>query len=153
MFFPDKVKGNAEARRLLRDGGAYLLVIWNTVDLNLATKVVGNAVAELFPGDTAAFYERLPFRYHDTALIREDLRSAGFGQIEIETLELRSRAASARDAAVALTQGTPMRSEIEKRGSDALSYATDAATKALSQFEGPEGFDAPMSAHIVTAIR
>jgi ubiquinone/menaquinone biosynthesis C-methylase UbiE len=153
MFFPDKVKGNAEARRLLRDGGAYLLVIWNDVDLNLATKAVGTAVAELFPGDTSAFYERLPFRYHDTKVIQEDLRSAGFGEIKIETLELRSRAASARDAAIALTQGTPMRSEIEKRGPEALAQATEAAAQALLQFEGPEGFDAPMSAHIVTAIR
>ena len=153
MFFPDKVKGNAEARRLLRDGGAYLLVIWDRVDLNLATNVAGKALAELFPDDTAAFYERLPFRYHDTAVIREHLLSAGFGKVEIETVELRSRAASARDVAIALTQGSPMRSEIEKRGPDALARATDAAEEALRQFEGPEGFDAPMSAHIVTAIR
>src|SRR6185369_4828625 len=28
MFFPDKVKGNAEARRILREGGHYIAVIW-----------------------------------------------------------------------------------------------------------------------------
>ena len=27
MFFPDKVRGNAEARRVLREGGRYMLVI------------------------------------------------------------------------------------------------------------------------------
>ena len=36
MFFPNKVAGNAEARRVLRDGGRYLLVIWDKVELNLA---------------------------------------------------------------------------------------------------------------------
>jgi hypothetical protein len=123
------------------------------VERNLATKVVGTAVAELFPDDPAAFYERLPFRYHDETVIDGDLRAAGFGTIQIETVELSSRAASARDAAIALTQGTPMRSEIEKRGPDALAAATDAATEALLQFEGPDGFNAPMSAHIVTATR
>jgi ubiquinone/menaquinone biosynthesis C-methylase UbiE len=153
MFFPDKVAGNAEARRVLRDGGKYLLVIWDSVDRNLATKVAGAAVAELFPDEPAAFYERIPFRYHDRKTIEHDLLAAGFADVHFETVELRSRAASARDAALGLTQGTPMRSEIEKRGPDALAAATDAATRALLQFEGPDGFDAPMSAHIVTATR
>src|SRR5689334_5687218 len=97
MFFPDKVKGNAEACRVLRDGGSYLLVIWDSIDRNLATKVAGAAVARLFPDDPAAFYERIPFRYHDKALIEHDLCAAGFADVQIETVELRSRAPSARD--------------------------------------------------------
>jgi hypothetical protein len=153
MFFPDKVKGNAEARRVLRDGGTYLLVIWDSVERNLATKVAGSAVAELFPDDSAAFYERIPFRYHDREVIGEDLRAAGFSDVRIETVELRSRAASALDAAIGLTQGTPMRSEIENRDPAMLGEATDAAAKALQQFEGPGGFNAPMSAHLVTATK
>ncbi len=153
MFFPDKVQGNREARRVLRDGGKYLLVIWDKVENNLATKVAGRAVADLFPDEPAAFYERIPFRYHERALIESDLRAAGFAEIAFQTVKLRSRAASARDAAIGLTQGTPMRSEIEKRGTEALARATDAAARALLQFEGPDGFDAPMSAHFVTATR
>jgi ubiquinone/menaquinone biosynthesis C-methylase UbiE len=153
MFFPNKVKANREAWRVLRDGGTYLLLVWNNIDTNLATKVAGRAVADLFPENCAAFYERVPFRYFDTAAIEDDLRAAGFARIEIETVELRSRAASARDAAIALTQGTPMRSEIEKEGEGALALATDAASAALRQFESAQGFDAPMSAHIVTATK
>src|SRR5690349_17657575 len=72
MFFPDKVRGHSEARRVLRDAGSYLLVIWDSVDRNLATKVAGAAVAKLFPDDSAAFYERIPFRYHDKATIEGD---------------------------------------------------------------------------------
>ncbi len=153
MFFADKVRGNAEARRVLRDGGRYLLVIWDHVERNLATMAAGRAVAELIPGEAGRFYERVPFRYHDPVGIERDLRAAGFDQIQIDTVERRSRAASARDAAIALVQGTPMRADIEQFAPGQLQAATDAAEAALRQFEGPDGFDAPMSAHIVTATK
>ena len=153
MFYPDKIAANAEARRVLRDGGKCLLVIWDSVDRNLATKVAGAAVAGLFPAGAAAFYERIPFRYHDQAVIEHGLRAAGFSDIDIETVELRSRAPSAREAAIGLCQGTPMRAEIEKCGPGALDRATDCAAQALRRFEGPDGLDAPMSAHVVVATK
>lgn len=153
MFFPDKVQANAEAHRVLRQGGRYMLVIWDRIEHNIATRIAGGAVAELFPMEAARFYERVPFRYHDVGLIERDLLAAGFTDIEFETVELRSRAASARDAAIALVQGTPMRSDIEQVAPDMLGRATDAAAEALGQFEGPDGFDAPMSARLVTAIK
>lgn len=153
MFFPDKVRGNAEARRVLRDGGCYLMVIWDQVERNPATMVAGKAVAELIPGEAGRFYERIPFRYHDQGQIAADLRAAAFADIAFETISLESRAASARDAAIALVQGTPMRTDIEQIDPDLLGPATDAAERALAQFEGPEGFSAPMSAHLVTATK
>src|SRR5947209_7782338 len=82
MFFPDKVKANSEARRVLRDGGRYLLVVWDSVDRNLATKAAGAAVAAIFPDNPGAFYERMPFRYHQREWIERDLRDAGFSQIQ-----------------------------------------------------------------------
>jgi ubiquinone/menaquinone biosynthesis C-methylase UbiE len=153
MFFPDKVRANFEARRVLRDGGHYLLVIWDSIDANMSAKVAGQAVADLFPDDAGAFYERIPFRYHDPEIIRSDLVEAGFEQVEIEKVALLSRAASARDAALGLVQGTPMRSEVEQRGAGMLDKATDAAAAALMRFETPEGFEAEMSALLVTATR
>lgn len=153
MFFPDKVLGHSEARRVLRESGKYLMVVWDKVERNLATLTAGRAVAELFPGEAARFYERVPFRYHERETIEQDLRAAGFERIEIETVEMRSRAASARDAAIALVQGTPMRADIEAIAPESLDRATDAAEQALRQFEGPGGFDAPMAAHVVTTTR
>jgi len=153
MFFPNKAAANAEARRVLRDGGHYMLVIWNSIDRNFATRVAGRAVADLFPIDAARFYERVPFRYHEVGEIERDLRAAGFTEIMFETVDLRSRAECAREAAIALVQGTPMRSDIEQISPGSLEAATDAAAEVLRQFEGPDGFDAPMSAHLVIATK
>ncbi|HEU4705024.1 MAG TPA: class I SAM-dependent methyltransferase [Sphingomicrobium sp.] len=153
MFVPDKVAANAEARRVLAQGGRYLLVVWDRVERNLATSAVGEAVAQLFPDDSATFYDRIPFRYHDPAIIEHDLLAAGFDDIAFETVALRSRARSAAEAAKGLCQGSPMRTEIEKLGPGALERSTEAAEQALRRFEGPDGFDAPMSAHLVVATR
>lgn len=153
MFFPDKVRANAEARRVLREGGRYLLVIWDHIERNLATMSAGRAVADLIPGEAGRFYERVPFRYHDRSVIEADLTAGGFGQVELETVERRSSAGSAREAAIALVQGTPMRADIEEVAPGQLQAATDAAEQALRQYEGRDGFDAPMSAHIVIATK
>jgi ubiquinone/menaquinone biosynthesis C-methylase UbiE len=154
MFFPDKVRGHAEARRVLRDGGHYLLLIWDRLEMNLASLVAGQAVAELMPADAAGgFLERVPFRYHDPAVIEHDLRAAGFTKVALETVALRSRLGSAQEAATALVQGTPVRAEIELIDPALLAPATAAAAAALRQFDGPGGFDAPMSAHLVIATR
>jgi ubiquinone/menaquinone biosynthesis C-methylase UbiE len=153
MFYPDKVRANSEARRVLRNSGRYMLVIWDRIEHNLATMAAGRAVGDLFPGDSVRFYERVPFRYHDVGLIERDLLAAGFTDIEYETIELRSRAASARDAAVGLVQGTPVRSDIEQIDPTMLGQATNAAEAALRQYEGPGGFDALMTARLVTAIK
>jgi hypothetical protein len=79
------------------------------------------------------------------------LRAAGFAGIRIETVAKRSRIGSAREAALGLCRGTPLRSEIEERGPGRLVEATEAAAAALIRALGPGPIDAPMSAHVVVA--
>jgi len=153
MFFPDKVRANSEARRVLRDGGRYLTVIWDSVERNPGSDEIGRAVAALFPDNPPHFIDRTPFGYSDVAQIERDLIAAGFADVELETVEKRSRAASARDVAIGMCCGSPLRSEIEERDPAMLDRAVDAAAAALARWEGPDGFDAPMSALIVTAVK
>ncbi|HET9335883.1 MAG TPA: class I SAM-dependent methyltransferase [Sphingomicrobium sp.] len=153
MFFPDKLAANREAFRILRPGGRYLLAIWDALDKNPASKAIHEAVTAEFPSDPPAFLARVPFGYADLEIVTADLMAAGFDDLEFETIAHRSRAPSALDAATGMCQGSPLRSEIEARDHSALERVTEAATKALKQFEQPGGFDAPMSAHLVTATK
>lgn len=153
MFYPDKLVANREALRVLRPGGRYLLAIWDAAERNPASLAVHAAVAGEFPSDPPAFLLRMPFGYTDLEVVTADLMAAGFEDLEFETIKHRSRAPSALVAATALCQGSPLRSEIEARDDTALERVTETAARALEQFEGPDGFDAPMSAHLVTATK
>jgi len=148
MFFPDKIRANAEARRVLRPGGRYVLMTFDRLDLNPIPKAAGEAVASLFPQDPH-YMERGPFSYTDPALIEQDLRAAGFEAIELETVELSSRV-TARDAAHGIVLGSPFRAEIERLDRSALERATKAVEEAL---RARDGKNAPMSAHIATSSR
>ncbi len=153
MFYPDKLAANREAFRVLRPGGRYLLVIWDRLDKNPASKAIHEAVAAEFPSDPPAFLSRVPFGYADLEVVTADMMAAGFDDLEFETISHRSRAPSALDAAAGMCQGSPLRSEIEARDRDALDRITDAVARALRTFEGPDGLNAPMSAHLVTATK
>jgi ubiquinone/menaquinone biosynthesis C-methylase UbiE len=149
MFFPDKVRGNAEARRVLRDRGRYVAVIWDRLDLNPVSHALAEAVAGEFPDNPPRFLERTPFGYSDRARIEHDLLAAGFDDIEFETVQL-SSVVSARDAAVGMCCGSPLNAEIVERDASAIDRVVDAAEQALRPFDGAR---APMSAHVVTATK
>jgi SAM-dependent methyltransferase len=69
MFFPEKVRAHAEARRVLRANGHYLVVSFDRLELNPVPEAARNAVAALFPDDPPAYMERGPFSYVDRARI------------------------------------------------------------------------------------
>ena len=150
MFFPEKARAFAEARRLLRPGGVVLFNVWDRIEENDVVYTVTQALDKLFPARPPRFMQRGPHGYADKAVIAQDLVRGGLGRPEIVTVAERSRAASAREAVVALCQGTPLRTEIEALGPDALAQATEAATAALAARFGNGLIDARIQAHVVT---
>jgi ubiquinone/menaquinone biosynthesis C-methylase UbiE len=153
MFFPDRVAAHAEARRVLRDSGRYLLAIWDRIENNPLSNATHQTLISLFPEDPPLFLLEGPFSYTDPVKIEEDLHAAGFETVEIETVELRSRSPTAHEAAEALCYGTPMGVEVNERRPGSLKRVFEAVQRAFRPFESPHGIDARMSAHIVTATK
>jgi ubiquinone/menaquinone biosynthesis C-methylase UbiE len=151
MFFPDKVQGYREARRVLRPGGRFLFNVWDRISQNAFARVVTDALAKLFPIDPPSFLTRTPYGYCDVHTIRDDLLAAGFADVVVETVAGTSSAPSPREVAVAFCQGTPLRSEIEARHATGLEQAMQAVEAALAQRFGPGPIEGPISAHVFTA--
>jgi len=154
MFFPDKAKAFAEARRVLRPGGLFLFNAWDRIEENELTDVVTQALATVFPADPPRFMARTPHGYHDTSAIARDVANGGFSAAaEISTVARRSRAPSPRHPAIAICQGTPTRNEIEARDAARLGEATDIAAEAVARRFGSAAVDGKIQAHIVSVER
>jgi ubiquinone/menaquinone biosynthesis C-methylase UbiE len=151
MFFPDRVAGFAEARRVLKPGGRFLFNAWDRIEENDFAHVVTEAASAHFPHDPPRFLARTPHGYHDVARIEADLRAAGFRDVAITTLSETSRAATARDAALAYCQGTPLRAEIEARDAKALEAVTTRATEAIATRFGAGAVEGKIQGHIAAA--
>jgi SAM-dependent methyltransferase len=153
MFFPDKARACAEARRVLRPGGVFLFNAWDRIEDNEFALVVTDALATVFPADPPRFLARIPHGYHDEQVIARDLAQGGFAAAPtLDMIAARSRAASARVPAMAYCQGTPLRNELEARCAahgTSLAEATAVAARAVAERFGNGAVDAKIQARVV----
>jgi ubiquinone/menaquinone biosynthesis C-methylase UbiE len=152
MFFPGKVRGYREARRVLKRGGHFFFNVWDAISANEFADVVTQALATLFPQDPPRFMARIPHGYHDVEKIREELTAAGFKEISIATVDGKSRASSPREPAIAYCEGTPLRNEIEARDASRLADATKTAAEALERRFGTGPIEGRIRAHVIAAV-
>jgi ubiquinone/menaquinone biosynthesis C-methylase UbiE len=151
MFFPDRLCGYREARRVLKPGGRFIFNVWDGIEYNDFANLVTAAVKDMFPADPPLFLARTPHGYHDKDSIIADVRRAGFADVEVETVTLRSVAPSSLDPAIGYCQGTPLRNEIEARDAGRLAEATAVAGARIAARFGNGPVDGMMQAHVVIA--
>ena len=153
MFFPDKAKGYAEARRVLKPKGRYIFNVWDSLEHNDIAALTMTAVAELVPSDPPQFLARTPYAYNNKDTIISALKSAGFSDVSAETLTKTAVAATAEDAVIGFVQGSPLRSEIEARDASRLAEATMAATAKVKAKFGEGQVNSKIQAQVFTAVR
>jgi SAM-dependent methyltransferase len=153
MYFPSRIAAYREALRVLRTGGRFIFNVWDRIETNDFAQVTAAAVAASFPDDPPDFLARVPYGYHDTRRIVDELATAGFSDVAVETIERPSLADSPSHPAIGFCQGTPLRGEIEARDPRRLDKVTEAATAAISARFGNGNVAGRARAYVITATR
>lgn len=151
MFFPDRVKGYAETRRVLKPGGRFVFTMWDAIEANDFAHAVTEALAQLWPEDPPRFLARTPHGHGRPEVIAREVAEAGLVLRQIDLMTARSRAATAYEAALAYCQGTPLRGEIEAREPDGLGRATEHAGRAIARVWGDGPVDGAVRGYVVEA--
>ena len=151
MFLPDKVRGFREARRVLSSDGVLLANVWQSMEANPAAGAIHATLAKLFPADPPRFMET-PYGYHDTELIRADMREAGWKDVELEDVHVQGLGPSAADFAAGFTLGSPLAHELAERDAN-VDTVTHALTDALIPVGGEHPFKPGLAATVISAVR
>jgi len=153
MFFPDKIQGFREARRVLKPGGSFIFNVWDRIEENHFAQVVTETVAAQIPEIPPDFLARIPHGYYDDVLIGQHLAEAGFAAAQMETIAARSRAESPAFVATAFCQATPLRNEIEARAPGRLQEITNTAEAVVERRFGSGMIEAKMQARVIAVSR
>jgi SAM-dependent methyltransferase len=151
MFFPDRVQGFREAKRVLKPDGRLIFNVWDKLSANPVFEATVVGLSRRYPRHPSWFLERTPCGYHDASKIRADLAAAGFADCTMEAVELTGPAADPLGPAIGLCQGSPMGAEIEGLEPGGLSAATEAAAAAIAERFGSGPFEAPLRALVIEA--
>jgi len=152
MFFPDKAASIREVFRVLKPGGHYLFSVWDAMARNPLARIAHETVGRFFPADPPSFYS-VPFSLHDPEPIRKMLAEAGFGQIEVTSLEKSGASPSAADATTGLIEGNPILDAIMTRRPEALGEIKRATAAAVAAELGDPPARIPLHAIVWSARR
>jgi SAM-dependent methyltransferase len=114
MFYPDKPKSYAEALRVLRPGGHYLLGVWDSHRYNAFGRISHGLVERIFPDDPPQF-QRLPFGYTFEEA-KEAMIGAGFEDITCAIWRLNKPLPEPERLARGIVYGNPLIEQIRARG-------------------------------------
>ncbi|WP_264210098.1 class I SAM-dependent methyltransferase [Leisingera thetidis] len=151
MFFPDRVRGYAEALRVLRPGGRFLFNVWDSLAHNEFAEIVTRAGRTVLPHSPPGFLERTPHGHGDPGRIRSELEAAGFRSVEIEKVTAASTAPDPSHPAIAYARGTPMHGELAPHGEDTVQRVIEAAAEEIRARFGPGEVSGRIQAYVISA--
>jgi ubiquinone/menaquinone biosynthesis C-methylase UbiE len=150
MFVPDKPKAFAEAYRVLRPGGMFLITTWDKLENNAASYTSRSQAMKYFEGPMPETFN-LATSMHDEVAIRKMLTDAAFARVSVEKVRKNSVCPTAQEAAAGLVQSGQIFQEIKKRNPAWIEEIKAEVEKILAEKFGAAPMIAPMSALVSQA--
>jgi SAM-dependent methyltransferase len=151
QFFPDRVAGLREMRRVLVPGGRLALACWLPIARQTAFRALEEALGRRIGPEQAKLP---PFGLGDRATLRGYLEAAGLADIRVRAEVLTSRYPSAAHFVRAITGGAPgMLGLLSAQGPEAMAGIIAEVTEATREWVDDEGLGFPQGSHLATARR
>lgn len=157
QFFENPVAGLRNMRRSLRPGGVMTMIVWRTIDDNPWLRIPKEIVRGHLPppGESARTCGPGPFSMADEEQVRQQLRIAGYGEVELERIDAPLIVGETVDDAIGFQLAIGPAGEVYREaGDEALrrhGEIRDALAAELSQHQTPEGIVMQSSSWKVTA--
>jgi ubiquinone/menaquinone biosynthesis C-methylase UbiE len=144
MLFPDRAKALAGVYRALKPAGRFAVSVWSTAEKNpfhgLPLAIVSRLakIPAPLPGQPGMF------ALSGDGVLEECLTTAGFRDVVVRAVPVQRTFPSIAEAVSAMKDSFPRLQTLLNKLSDAdLALAWNEIEQQLSQFEGPNGFEAP----------
>jgi len=154
IYFPDRQAALGGMYRALRPGGRLSAVVYSTADRNGFFSIPVGIIRRRADLPPPAPGQPGPFSLGTPGVAEQELADAGFRDVTVEAVDSPLRMASAaeclrfeRESFGALHQ---MLAGLDDEGKAA---AWDEIARALTEFEGPDGFSAPCEMLVVSGTR
>jgi ubiquinone/menaquinone biosynthesis C-methylase UbiE len=149
QFFPDRIRGLREMRRVLKSNGRLVAALWAPLETNKGHHVLVETLERL--GVDAAAAKRA-CSFSDTEAIRAAAKEAGFSGIDLRTEDGVSHFDSMKGFLDAMTYGSPStRHAIALLDDAGRRKFTEAVTAGLERYVSGGELQYPMQTHVFVA--
>jgi len=136
MFFPDKLRGLREIRRVMKPGAVLVFNVWDSVEHNQIITTVQKAIEEFFE-KPSNFFET-PFGFFDVAHIEELMERAGFEEVQSFIVSATIERPDALSIAKGFVEGSPLMLEIREQTQADSDEVTKTVAQAIESAYGAE---------------
>jgi ubiquinone/menaquinone biosynthesis C-methylase UbiE len=150
QFFPDRIQGLREMRRVLRLGGRLAFTVWSAITDSPYRAALADAL-EQHVGAGAAAMMRAADVLHDAAELHRLVASAGFQNVRVRPMTEMTLLPLPAEFVPGHLAALPNAQEIAGLVADRRAAIVEHMTKALRGYVDRDQITVPAGAHVVTA--